>query len=135
MLFKLTAELGLTDDVVFSGKVSHPELLAYYRAADLFVSMSEHEGFGVPLIEAMWFDIPVIAFRSTAVPETLGEAGVLITDKDDLLQLAGLCNVALCDTGLRRKMIRAGRRQREKFSAQSLQPMYEQCLLSLFANG
>ena len=55
----------------------HPDLLACYRAAHVFVSMSEHEGFGVPLLEAMKFDVPVIAYDAAAVGETVDGAGVL----------------------------------------------------------
>jgi glycosyltransferase involved in cell wall biosynthesis len=69
--------LGLRDSVVFSGKVAFSELAAYYRVADVFVCMSEHEGFCVPLIEAMLHDIPVVARAAAAIPETLGGAGVL----------------------------------------------------------
>ena len=75
---------GLEGDVLFTGKVADTVLHACYRCADLFWSMSEHEGFGVPLIEAMWFDVPVFAYKSSAVPETLGEGGLLFTDKQDL---------------------------------------------------
>ena len=61
-----------------------PQLLAHYRAADVFVSLSEHEGFCVPLVEAMHFGVPTVAFASTAVPETVGDATLLLADKDPL---------------------------------------------------
>ena len=61
--------------VHFLGRLNHAELVAAYRTADVFVSMSEHEGFGVPLIEAMAAELPVLAFGAAAVPETLGGAG------------------------------------------------------------
>ena len=76
------AELGLADAVDVAGSVSPGELAAYYQAADVFVCVSEHEGFCVPLVEAMWNRVPVVAFASSAVPETLGEGGVLLADKD-----------------------------------------------------
>lgn len=63
------------------GAVSLQELGGYYRAATAFVCLSEHEGFGIPLLEAMAFDVPVLAFKSTAVPYALGEAGVLVKRK------------------------------------------------------
>ena len=70
-------EEGLTpEEVVFTGHVEHDDLLACYAAADLFVSMSEHEGFGVPLVEAMLMRVPVLARDAAAVALTLGGAGV-----------------------------------------------------------
>jgi glycosyltransferase involved in cell wall biosynthesis len=82
-LIRLYSELGLEpSDVVFTGEVTHDELLAYYESAHVFVSMSEHEGFGVPLVEAMLKQVPVIALRGTAVGETLGEAGLQFDHRD-----------------------------------------------------
>src|SRR5262249_12500056 len=75
-------ELGLTPwEVVFTGHVDHAELLACYARAHVFVSMSEHEGFGVPLVESMLMRVPVLAHDATAVPHTLGGAGVLFGEK------------------------------------------------------
>lgn len=75
------AELKLKD-VYFTGHVSFQELLAYYQACDVFVCMSEHEGFCVPLVECMYFDLPIVAYNSSAIPETLDGSGVLIQKKD-----------------------------------------------------
>jgi glycosyltransferase involved in cell wall biosynthesis len=72
----------LPERFVFPGVVSDWELAAYYRTASVYISMSEHEGFCVPLIEAMAANVPVLAFASSAVPETLGGAGVLFEVKD-----------------------------------------------------
>lgn len=78
----LQYELGFTPwEVVFTGRVEHDELLACYARAHVFVSMSEHEGFGVPLVESMLLRVPVLAFASTAVVDTLGGAGVLFAEK------------------------------------------------------
>ena len=80
-LIQLYSELGVEPaDVIFTGEVSHDELLAYYESAHVFISMSEHEGFGVPLVEAMLKRVPVIALKGTAVAETLGEAGLLFDE-------------------------------------------------------
>jgi glycosyltransferase involved in cell wall biosynthesis len=70
------------DRFVFTGAVPDEELAAYYRAADAYVSLSEHEGFCVPLLEAMAMDVPVLAYAAAAVPETLGGAGVSFSPKD-----------------------------------------------------
>ena len=68
------------EEIQFIGHVPDEEMFALYRAADVFLSLSEHEGFCLPLVESMIFDLPVIALASTAVPYTLGEAGILIRD-------------------------------------------------------
>ena len=77
---------GVADRVHFLGRVSRAELADVYRAADLFVMPSKHEGFCVPVIEAMAHGVPVIAARAGALPETLGDAGLSFTpdDADDL---------------------------------------------------
>lgn len=66
----------------FTGPVPDRELAAYYRNAHAYVSLSEHEGFCVPLVEAMAMDVPVLAYADAAVPETLGGAGVSFRPKD-----------------------------------------------------
>lgn len=82
-LIRLYSDLGLEPaDVVFTGGVSHDDLLAYYESAHVFVSMSEHEGFGVPLVEAMLKRVPIVAHASTAVGETLGSAGLQFDDQN-----------------------------------------------------
>lgn len=81
-LRQLCRKLEIERKVIFPGKVSEAELKAYYEAADIFLCMSEHEGFGVPLLEAMTFGIPVVAYRSSAIAETMGGAGVLVVEKD-----------------------------------------------------
>lgn len=72
----------LPDRFWFTGPVSDDDLAAFYRWADVYVSLSEHEGFCVPLLEAMAADVPVLAYAAGAVPETLGGAGVLFSPKD-----------------------------------------------------
>jgi glycosyltransferase involved in cell wall biosynthesis len=81
MLHGLIAKLG-TPDVHFLGHVSNEELSALYDVADLFLCASEHEGFCVPLIEAFYKRVPVLAFASTAVPATMDGGGVLYDTKD-----------------------------------------------------
>ena len=83
MLHGLIARLG-TPDVHFLGHVSNEELVALYEAADLFLCASEHEGFCVPLIEAFYKRVPVLAYASTAVPATMDGGGVLYETKDPL---------------------------------------------------
>ena len=88
-LVRMVDELGLVD-VVFTGHVEDNELCSYYRVADLFICLSEHEGYCVPLIEAFHFGVPVMAFDAGAVPETLHDAGILIREKriDEIAHMA-----------------------------------------------
>lgn len=79
-LQKYVEQLGV-EDVIFTGQVKFPDILAYYKVADVFLCLSEHEGFCVPLVESMMFDVPVIAYDSCAVGETLGGSGLLLNDK------------------------------------------------------
>ena len=110
----LVESMGLTDGVVFSGQVSlSAGFGAFYRTADVFLCLSEHEGFGVPLVESMAFDVPVIAFKSTAVPETLGGSGVLVSKKRyDVI--GELIYNLVTDQALRQQVIR---KQRERLAA------------------
>ena len=72
----------LEDRFIFTGPVPDVELAAYYRASSVYISLSEHEGFCVPLVEAMAMDVPVLAYSAAAVPDTLGGAGVQFAPKD-----------------------------------------------------
>jgi len=80
-LHELVSHLRI-DEVVFAGAVTQSELNAYYRMAHVFLGLSEHEGYGAPLIEAMHFGLPVIAFDAGAVRETLQGGGILLTKKE-----------------------------------------------------
>jgi glycosyltransferase involved in cell wall biosynthesis len=121
-------QLNLKNYVLISGQVNDAQLLAFYRTAHLFWSMSEHEGFGVPFVEAMWFDVPVLAYKSSAVPETLGEAGLMFTSKDDLIQVAALAKILVKDNLLRSKVINMQRKRRNHFRTAA-----NECLSSLIS--
>ncbi len=84
------------EDVYFSGHISFRDILAYYSVADIFLCESEHEGFCVPLVEAMYFKVPIIAYDSCAVGETLGDGGVLINNKDSMF-VASVINTIMQD--------------------------------------
>ncbi len=103
-LEKLRISLSSRDNIHFTGKVSDDDLYAYYRLADAFVSASEHEGFGVPLVEAMAFDVPVIAYAAASIPETLGTSGILINQWDDL-QVAELMHQVISTDSIRHRII------------------------------
>lgn len=111
---RLAAELGVGDGVTLAGKVTQREMVTYIRAADFYVSMSEHEGFGVPLIESMYLGLPVIAYGASAVPGTMGGAGVLFARKE-FEHLAELIDLLLDDEPLRNRLIAGQRRRVQAF--------------------
>ena len=111
MIRALMAEYRfLNDRFVFTGPIPDQELAVYYRHAAVYISMSEHEGFCVPLVEAMAADVPVMAYAAAAVPDTLSGAGVQFAPKD-LEQAAELLGALAFDDTLRANVI-AGQRRR-----------------------
>jgi glycosyltransferase involved in cell wall biosynthesis len=130
-LLDLLQTLGLAESVLFPGSIEDAQLAAYYRTADLFWSMSEHEGFCVPLIEAMWFDVPVFAFKASAVPETLGAAGLMFATKDNRPELAALAHLLVTDQTLRKKLLRAQRRRRAAFLPDQILPRLNEMVKKL----
>lgn len=100
----------LNDRFIFTGPVPDEELAIYYRHAAVYISLSEHEGFCVPLVEAMAADVPVLAYAAAAVPDTLGGAGVQFAPKD-LEHAAELLGALAFDDDLRAQVI-AGQRRR-----------------------
>jgi glycosyltransferase involved in cell wall biosynthesis len=107
-------ELGLADVVNLAGSVSDAELEAYFRAADVFVMASDHEGFCVPLAEAMGHGVPIVAYGVTAVPETVGGAGLVLPDKSAVPFAAAVGRV-LRDATLVDVLATAGRRRAASF--------------------
>ena len=114
-LEEYVAALGLEQAVTFAGSVSHEALLAHYRVADVFVCLSDHEGFCVPLLEAMHAGVPVVAYAATAVPETLGDAGLLLPGKAPL-EVALAVERVLGDGVLREALLANAARRLERFS-------------------
>ncbi len=114
-LVGFAAALGLADAVDFAGSVTEDELGSYFASADVLVSASEHEGFCVPLLEAMAHGLPVLAYAAGAVPETVASAGILVTDKSPLA-LAAAAHRLACDADLRSRVVRAGHQRVEHFA-------------------
>jgi glycosyltransferase involved in cell wall biosynthesis len=108
-------ELRLQDRVHIAGHVPDDTLYGYYRAADAYVSYSEHEGFGVPLLEAMAFDTPVIAYNTSAISSTLGKAGLLLQSADPT-ELASALRILFESPERRRAVIRGQRERLTEFS-------------------
>ena len=101
--------------VTIAGGLPQADLNSAYAAADAMLSMSEHEGFSVPLLEAFHFGVPVVARPAGAMPEVGGDA-VLWDGDDDLAVTAELLELAVRDAELRAELARRGRAQLERFS-------------------
>ncbi|MBI3490807.1 MAG: glycosyltransferase [Acidobacteria bacterium] len=102
-LHQLVATLGASH-VHFVGQVPDEELVAFYDVADLFLCASEHEGFCVPLVEAFYTEVPVLAYAAAAVPATMDGAGVLYADKDPL-HVAALMDAVVSSGALRDRIV------------------------------
>ena len=114
-LERLVEELELGDSVEVLNGVGDAELLAHWAVADVFVCLSEHEGFCVPVLEAMELGVPVVAYAAAAVPETLGGTGVLVEDKDPLT-VAIAVDEACRPGAVRDRLVKAGQERAATFS-------------------
>ncbi|MEX2659875.1 MAG: glycosyltransferase family 4 protein [Acidimicrobiales bacterium] len=114
-LERFVADADLGEAVDLAGSVSPGVLAARYRVADAFVCVSEHEGFCVPLLEAMHHEVPIVAYGVTAVPETLAGAGLVLDDKAPVTVATAVHRV-LSDEALRLQLVAAGRRRLDDFS-------------------
>ncbi|MBN1354937.1 glycosyltransferase [bacterium] len=112
-------------DTYFLGHVSREELVTYYRLSDVFISMSEHEGFCVPLIESMFFDLPVLAYNATAVPHTLGGSGVLFDDKSRIPALSEMIGLITRPGPFRDAVVQGQRKRLESFSPSTVGGLWD----------
>jgi L-malate glycosyltransferase len=119
LLLRLVGRLGLAD-VHFLGHVSLSSLVAYYQGSHIFLSMSEHEGFFVPLLESMYFGLPVVAYSAPAVIETLGGAGVRLNVKDHALA-AEAVNLVLEDRDFRDRIVTRQRERLKDFTLETVE--------------
>jgi glycosyltransferase involved in cell wall biosynthesis len=111
--------LDLQSSVFFTGPVSTEALIAYYRRSSVFLSLSEHEGFGVPLLESMYLGLPVVAYDAAAVGETLGGGGLKL-DRKDLPEAAETCALVAERSDLRDKLVAAGHRRVRDFATDTV---------------
>ncbi len=114
-LVRLADEFYLQpEEIRFTGHIPDEEMFALYKVADVFLSLSEHEGFGLPFIESMVFDLPIIAYDCTAVPYTLDGAGILIKDKR-VEYVSELIEIVSHDESVRKKVLQGQRQRLKKF--------------------
>ncbi len=107
-LHQMIGSLELGASVTVADNVDFSELLAHFATSDVFVCMSEHEGFCVPVLEAMELGVPVVAYDAAAVPETLAGSGILLADKDPLVVAATVADL-LVDDSKRTALVAAAR--------------------------
>jgi len=124
-------DVGLGNRVCFLGHVSQRDLVTCYRLADVYVSMSEHEGFGKPLIESMYLGVPVVAYAAGAVPATLGGAGVLFRYKR-FEALAELVDLIVRDSGLRMRLVERQRERVREFLEPRVRARWQKLMSGLF---
>ena len=110
----------LPGEFTFTGHLVWEDLLACYRMADVFVSMSEHEGFAVPLVESMLLGVPVMAYQAGAVPDTLGDSGVQFSEKK-YEELAEMGHLLATDQSLRKAVLASQRQRLERFRPQRVE--------------
>ena len=125
-------KLGLKN-VFFTGHIKFDEILAYYKTADLFLCMSEHEGFCVPLVEAMFFDVPIVAFDSSAIADTLGGSGFLLKKKDGK-EAAEVMHRILTDEKLREDILYNQRLRLQDFAHDTIETMFLEYLRKFISN-
>ena len=130
LLDGLAQRLGVAEEVTFTDRVSLSELKAYYEGGSVFVCASQHEGFCVPLLEAMAFGVPILARAAAAVPDTLGHSGVLYHDAD-YGALAETVGVMVGDVGLREQLVEGQRRRLADFAPDRVAAQWRDLLLAL----
>jgi glycosyltransferase involved in cell wall biosynthesis len=128
------ADLGLDNAVNVAGSVTGAELEAYLQAADVFVCASEHEGFCVPLAEAMGHGIPIVAYGVAAVPETVGGAGLVLPDKSPAAFATAVGRI-LSDGELRQHLADAGRARADGFNLPESQRHFVSLLQEAIGSG
>ncbi|OGF65218.1 MAG: hypothetical protein A2Y62_17835 [Candidatus Fischerbacteria bacterium RBG_13_37_8] len=118
------------DELYFTGHISYDDLVTYYKNSHMFISMSEHEGFCVPLVESMYFNIPVVAYASAAVPEILKDAGVLVHTKK-FEYIAELMHIIMTDNNLRDTVIKKQKERLRYFLDEKIMEIWHNILSGL----
>lgn len=129
-LWRYVQLLGLTESVIFPGHIKFNEILAYYKIADVFLCMSEHEGFCVPLVEAMYFGVPIIAYDTTAIPYTLGGSGVLLNTNEPIAVAEAIAGV-INDEEYRNTIVAKQYERLKDFSHEDVAERLKSLLLSI----
>lgn len=118
-LYQLVKDINLEQSVIFTDLVKDSDLVYLYNGASLYISISLYEGFGLPFIEAMACGTPVISANVSAIPEIVGDAGILLNPLD-IKQISQAIQMVLTDEFLRKEMINKGLRQAKNFSREEM---------------
>ena len=129
LLLTQARELELSD-VRFTSNIPQPQLNAFYKCAHLFLSMSEHEGFCIPIIESMAHDIPVLAYAAAAVPETMNGAGILFHEKR-YEEIAEMMGRLINDSQLRESVLDQQRKRIADYVSRNLAVELKQMLFPI----
>jgi L-malate glycosyltransferase len=113
--------------IKITGKIPLKSLVAHYQTADVFLSLSEHEGFGVPLIESMYFNLPIVAYSAAAVPSTVQSGGILLKEKYPLL-VGATINELVENKTLNKKIIKNQQEELERFNYSKIEKKILKCL-------
>lgn len=132
MILAMTRELGIQNRVTMTGSVTQAELNAYYRIADVFLCVSEHEGFCIPLIEGMFHNLPVLAYASSAVPGTLAGSGVLFKERDWKL-VSEMLDLLIYDKTLRKSVLDGQQKRLKKYRNMDIDAEFREALSPLLS--
>jgi len=111
-------------DIIILDNVSDEDLNAYYSIADVFICMSEHEGFCIPLVESMFFGVPIIANNATAIPQTLGDSGILV-NKEDYCIIAEIINEIIENKKLRDQIVKKEKMRLRAFERPVVEDLFK----------
>lgn len=117
-------------NIVIPQKIGQRDLLSYYKNADIFLSLSEHEGFCIPILEAIRFKVPVLAYGIPAINELLGKSNVIMTKKIDLI--VGLINYTVKNTSFRKRLISRQRKILKRFKEEEIKKRFRYLLKEAF---
>lgn len=131
---RFAAQIGIAGSVDFAGSVTPGELAAYYQAADVLVCCSRHEGFCAPLLEAMHHGVPVVAYGTAAVPETVLDAGIVLPSPAPVL-VAAAAHRVVSDPALREVLIDRGRERARSFTLESARQAFSAAVEQVLASA
>jgi len=123
-LRQLISEWSLDSRVVFTGEVSNQALKSYYLLADALLMTSEHEGFCVPLVEAMAMKVPIVAYSSTAIPETADDTALIWDERDPYLMAQSIDFLQTNEEARMALVYRGSRRYEENFSNHAIEKRF-----------
>jgi glycosyltransferase involved in cell wall biosynthesis len=128
-LRNLIDELNISD-VYFPGHISFEDMVSYYKIANIYICMSEHEGFCLPLLESMHFGIPIIAYKSSGIPFTLKDSGIMVPEKR-YEEIAELIDVIMNDEDLKKGIISKQYDRLMDYDSNKLKNLIEEIISSI----